>query len=210
MLGPECRLAIQNELLTAQLRTRVNELAESRARVVLAADSERHRLERDLHDGAQQRVLALAMELRRARRHAQQASRVGVAERCRELGEVAAGLLERLREISEGLYPVLLDVSGLGPALGALNARRTVPRDVQVDGTTRPGRDVERAAYAVLADSMPERPGRTAVELGDDAVVLRFIGSDGPSETSADRIYAAGGTVRVVSGGWEAELPCGS
>jgi len=127
------------------------ELMTSRARIVAASDEARRRIERDLHDGAQQRLVALALKLRSAAMSAE------CGEVRTEVADVAAelmGVLDELREISRGIHPAILSDSGLRPALRALARRSAVPveLDVRVDG--RLPEPVEVAAYYVVSEAL--------------------------------------------------------
>jgi signal transduction histidine kinase len=153
--GAETRLAGFTELAATAIANAEAQaaLTASRARIVAAADATRCRIERDLHDGAQQRLVSLALQLRAA----QAAAPPGAGELVQQLEDVAAGLvgvLEELREIAHGLHPVILADGGLGPALKALARRSAVPvrLDVQVDG--RLPEQIEIAAYYVVAEAL--------------------------------------------------------
>jgi signal transduction histidine kinase len=129
------------------------ELVASRARIVTTADQTRRRIERDLHDGAQQRLVTLTMKLRALEALAgPQAEAVGS-----DVEEIAAGLddvLDDLRETARGLHPVILSRGGLGPALKALARRSTVPVEIDVRGQERLPEPVEVAAYYVVAEAL--------------------------------------------------------
>jgi signal transduction histidine kinase len=144
-------LAIDNERLKADLRARVEDLRVSRLRIVEAADEARRRIERDLHDGAQQQLLALALELR--------VLRSSISDP--EAGPLVDGLAVRLeaalsdlRELARGIHPAILTRSGLDPAIAALADRSPVPVHVEsaVDGRLAPA--VEAAAYFVVAEAL--------------------------------------------------------
>ena len=132
--GTEARLAAFTELAATAIANAEAqaELAASRARIVATADATRRRIERDLHDGAQQHLVSLALQLRAA----QSAAPPGAGVPAQQLDEVATGLaevLEELREIARGLHPAILAECGLRPALQALARRSAVP----VDSTPR-------------------------------------------------------------------------
>jgi signal transduction histidine kinase len=144
-------LAIDNERLKADLRARVEDLRVSRVRIVEAADEARRRIERDLHDGAQQQLLALALELR--------VLRASISDP--EAGPLVDGLgvrleaaLSELRELARGIHPAILTRSGLDPAIASLADRSPVPVEVQsaIDGRLAPA--VEAAAYFVVAEAL--------------------------------------------------------
>ena len=153
--GTEARLADFTELVATAIANAEAQaaLTASRARIVATADATRRRIERNLHDGAQQRLVSLALELRAARA----AAPPGSGELVRQLDDVAAGLtgvLEELREIARGLHPAVLVEGGLRPALAALARRSagTVRLGVQVQG--RLPEPVEIAAYYVVSEAL--------------------------------------------------------
>jgi signal transduction histidine kinase len=128
-------------------------LAASRARIVTAADEARRRIERDLHDGAQQRLVTLVLRLREA----QAAASSGTSGLSSRLAELASGLeaaLEELREIARGIHPAVLTEGGLRPALGALARRCPLPVDLRVQVPGRLPGPVETAAYYVVSEAL--------------------------------------------------------
>jgi signal transduction histidine kinase len=146
-------------------------LAASRARIVATADATRRRIERDLHDGAQQRLVSLALQLRAA----QAAAPHGAGELVQELDGVAAGLvgvLDELREIAHGLHPATLAEAGLRPALKALARRSAVPvrLDVQVAG--RLPESAEIAAYYVVAEALTNAAKHAHASVADVRVAV--------------------------------------
>jgi len=148
------RLAVDNERLQADLRTQLEEVRASRARIVEAADAERRRVERDLHDGAQQRLVALAVSLRTIRvRLGPDANPAALAELDAAAVEVKAAI-DELRELAHGLDPAILREAGLGPALQSLADRSPIPvrTDLQIDGRL-PAR-VETTAWFVSAEAL--------------------------------------------------------
>jgi signal transduction histidine kinase len=207
-------LSIENERLQAQLRARVEELRASRARIVEAGTAERRRLERNLHDGAQQRLVALSLTMRLAQGKLRKDP--DVAEKL--LGsaqEELARALEELRELARGIHPAVLSDRGLAPALEALAGRSPVP--VELAGTPRERLPpaVEAAAYFVVAEaltnvvkyanasqarvSVSRGNGHAVVEVADDGV-----GGADPDRGSglrglADRISALDGTLELRS-----------
>ena len=225
--GAAAALLLENERLDAELRARYDELRASRARLVAAGDAARRRLERDLHDGAQQRFVALALKLRLARNALEPETRA--ADLLDEgMAELALGLAE-LRELARGLHPAVLTERGLAPAVSALAARSPVPAGVTCDLPGRLPPDVEIAVYFVVAEALTnvakyaeaqtvdvllERtPRGVLVEIHDDGV-----GGADPSAGSglsgiADRVAALDGELHVESppgGGTHlsAEIPC--
>jgi signal transduction histidine kinase len=212
-LAITANLALQHERLHASLRARLEELRASRSRIVAAADTERRALERDLHDGAQQRLISVALAIRLARRTIatdDPALDVGLAA---AEGGVRAAAVE-LRDVAHGLFPTVLADEGLRAALEELSehAPRLVARALP-DGRF-PG-EVESAAYfaAVEALRLAER------EVTVDAVVendyLRImIGTEMPLDEAItqirDRVGAVGGTVVARDGELCLEMPCAS
>ncbi|HEX2073097.1 MAG TPA: sensor histidine kinase [Geodermatophilus sp.] len=223
-------LALENERLQAELRANLDLLRASRVRIVEAADAERRRVERDLHDGTQQRLVSIAMTLGLAE------STVGSdpdgARRIVEEARTSLGAaLQELREISQGLHPGILTERGLGPAVRELAYRAPVAIELTVPAERRLPPSVEAAAYYVVAEalanvakhasatavsvSVTEGGNRVVVEVCDDG-----IGGADPARGSglrglADRVEALGGTLAVDSpagGGTRlrAEIPCAS
>ena len=219
-------LLLENERLQAEQRAQLTELRASRARIVRYADEERRRLERDLHDGAQQRLLGLGMGLQLIRARVEEGSEVGVL-----VDEVEAELgraLKELRELARGIHPAILTEQGLASAVRALAERTPVPVRVVVPDQPLP-RTVEAAAYFVVAESLANVAkyadarrawvtvandnGAAHVEVRDDGV-----GGAQPADGSglqglADRVGALGGRLRIDSppgGGTRisAILPC--
>lgn len=195
----------------ADLRRTNVELVASRARLVAAADDERRRIERDIHDGAQQQLVAIAVGLRLARDLA--ADSPAVVEVLDELVEQARDAVTSLRDLAHGVYPTLLVQSGLDPALRAAATRSGLPVTVDVTGP-RPPHDVETAVYFCCLESLQNvakhAPDATVhVRVWTDGDRLRFLVSDdGPGfvtgvtpaghgvQNITDRIGAVDGSVR--------------
>jgi signal transduction histidine kinase len=213
-------LALAHERLQVGARVQLATLRASRVRIVRAADSERERLERDLHDGAQQRLVSLAVTLRLA--SAAQAPRVAEGpswafdEAQREL---AAALVE-LRVIAHGLYPGVLTDQGLAPALEALSESARVPVVLAALPSGRCSAAVEAAAYFVVSEAV-RGAGPTGVTVRvareGDKLALAVESEAGALDVTAaeDRIGALGGSVAAtpLPGGRArlvAELPCES
>ena len=190
------------------------ELAASRARVVAAADEARRRIERDLHDGAQQLLVSLALRLRLAQALVP-ADLDRLNARLSDVGEGLDGVLDELREISRGIHPAILVESGLGPALRTLARRSAVPVALEVRVDNRLPQPVEVAAYYVVAEALTNaaKHARASVvevhvEAHDGALRLSVrddgIGGASPAGGSGlvgltDRVEALGGTLGVVS-----------
>jgi signal transduction histidine kinase len=199
--------------LDAELHARLEELRASRARLVEAGDAERRRLERDLHDGAQSRLVALTLLLRAARtRAAPNAELEGMLDTA--VQELQTSLSE-LRELARGIHPAVLSDRGLEPALQALAARAPVPVTVQADGDERLPAPVESAAYFVVSEaltnvakyaeatqatvSVRHLNGSLTVEVVDDGVGGADSGQGSGLRGLADRVAALDGTLSLES-----------
>ena len=221
------RLAIENERLAAEVRAQLAEVRASRARIVAAADAERRRVERDLHDGAQQRLVTLALRLQIARTVAEPAGAEAVEMLEGATRELEAAILE-LRELARGLHPSALDTDGLRGAITALAERAPLPVTLDV-ADERFDVDVETGAYFVVAEALTNvvryaRASCASVRVAASDGVLRVeivddgIGGADPAAGSGlrglhDRVAALGGTLAVESspgGGTtiRAVLPC--
>jgi signal transduction histidine kinase len=207
-LGSAARLAIENERLRAEVLSRLDDLRASRVRIIETADAERRRLERDLHDGAQQQLLALLYDLRRA-----------VSDADGELASILrAGIdetqaaLEELRELAHGIHPAILTEAGLGAALRALADTASVPLDVVSCTDERFPPAAEAAAYAVAVEALA-RAGEDGLAVrtahrGDTLVVDAEGPSVAPTIQLGDRVGALGGTLAATPRGLRAEIPC--
>jgi signal transduction histidine kinase len=189
-------------------------LAASRARVVAAADDTRRRIERDLHDGIQQRLVSLGLELRLAQSEVAAVAPSSAQELSR-VAEELNGAIDDLREISRGIHPAVLSEGGLGPALRTLARRSAVPVDLEVAAEDRLPEPVEVAAYYVVSEALTNTTkhasashARVAVEQRDGVLRLS-VGDDGvggaePARGSGliglrDRVEALGGSIQVTS-----------
>jgi signal transduction histidine kinase len=225
--GAATALLLENQRLDAEVRAHMAELRASRARLVEAGDAERRRLERNLHDGAQSRLVALALSLRLARAHVEAGSEAATILDA-SIDELKLSL-DELRELARGIHPAVLSERGLAPALRSLAARAPVPVELVGEPGGRVPAAVETAAYFVVSEALAnvakyaeaeqatirlERAnGRLLVEVSDDGV-----GGAAPSTGSglhglADRVAALDGTLTIVSprgGGTRVtvELPC--
>jgi signal transduction histidine kinase len=223
-------LALENERLDAELRAKVEELASSRARIIAAGDAERRRLERDLHDGAQQRLVGLALKLRLAHSRLGGDPQAGAALVEESLADLDAALAE-LRELARGIHPAVLTQRGLRSALSSLAGRAPIPVELHADVADDMPKEVEAAAYFVAAEALTNvakyaqatyaevtvarKNGHAVVEVLDDGV-----GGAAPAPGSGlsglrDRVAALDGVLVVdspVGGGTRirAEIPCGS
>ncbi|MCU1626178.1 MAG: Histidine kinase [Pseudonocardia sp.] len=190
------------------------ELAASRARIVAAADQTRRRIERDLHDGTQQRLVSLVLGLRAA----ETAVPPALPELRTRLGHVANGLVEAtedLRELAHGIHPAILSEGGLAPALKALARRSVVPVVLDVDVPARLPEQIEVAAYYVVSEALTNatkharasvahvdaraEEGRLRVSIQDDGIGGATLGGGSGLVGLTDRAQALGGTITVSS-----------
>ena len=220
-------IALENGRLHAELRARLDELRGSRVRLVEAAQHERQLLERNLHDGAQQRLIALALDLSLLEERIEGDSEIkaGLDQARRE---IAASLAE-LREISRGLHPAVVSGHGLEVALEQLAARAPVPLKLKVEVDGRLSEPLEVAAYYVVSESLANvakhaqaKTARVEVVQEHGELVLEIVddgigGADSERGSGlrglADRVEALDGRLRVWSprgGGTrvKAEIPC--
>jgi PAS domain S-box-containing protein len=190
-----------------------SELAASRRRIVAASDEARRRIERDLHDGTQQRLVTLMLQLA-AVREAAPTGEVLIAELSRVECELASAL-DELREMSRGIHPSILSEGGLGPALRALARRSTIPVALDVTTKRRLAEPIEAAAYFVASEALANatkhaQASRIDVSLAPrDGVLLLSIRDDGVGGADSgqgsglvglhDRVEALGGTIRIES-----------
>jgi signal transduction histidine kinase len=211
--GAATALLLENHRLDAELRARLVELQASRARLVEAADDERRRLERDLHDGAQSRLVALALNLRLARMKESDGSETAALLDA-SIDELGVSLRE-LRDLARGIHPAVLSERGLEPAVRALAARAPVPVEVVGRTAGRLPAAVETAAYFVISEGLTnvskyshaERAtvrvervdGRLVVEVSDDGIGGADAGDGSGLRGLSDRVAALSGTLEVSS-----------
>jgi signal transduction histidine kinase len=224
------RLALENARLQAEVQAQLAKVKESRARIVAAGDEQRRRIERDLHDGAQQRLVALALELKSAqRRH----GRHDDPETERLLGDAAGEVqiaIAELRDLAGGIHPGILTQGGLAVALDALAARATVP--VTVDARLeRVSPAIEATAYFVASEALTNvakhagassasiaatlENGLLVIEVADNGVGGASADGGSGLRGLADRVEAQGGRLRIISPAGEGtrvvgEIPCAS
>jgi signal transduction histidine kinase len=221
-------LALENERLHAELRAQLVELQASRARLVEATDAERRRIERNLHDGTQQRLVSIAMSLGllESKLPPDPGEAAPIA---RETQSELALALEELRELTQGIHPTLLVERGLPVALEALCRRAGLPTHLKVDLVTRQSDQVETGAYYFVSEALSNAAkhshgsevrvdvscdGRTlAVEVTDDGIGGAAVGPGSGLRGLADRVEALGGRFTVSSPPGQgtrlrAEIPC--
>jgi signal transduction histidine kinase len=206
---------------------RVEELTQSRAGAVEAAETQLRRIERDLHDGAQARLVALGMNIGLAEQQLAKDPEKA-QEHLAEAREAAAAALQELRDLARGIHPPILADRGLEAAIGALATHAGVPVEVDVDLSERPPDAVETAAYFVAAEGLANalkhgHASRIDIDVHErkEAIVVRVLddGNGGASEAEGglhglrQRVEALDGSLRIASpdGGptvIEAVLPC--
>ena len=205
-------MALENERLHVQARSRLLEVEASRARIVRAADAARQRVERDLQGGVQQRLNTVALILRLVAIRLAPAPEPDVADLLDEAGGELARAIDDLRELARGLYPVLLTDAGLGPALTSLAERSPVPMVIEQVPPGRFAEAVEQTCYVVVSEAL-DLAVRTG---GVSEVTVAVTAQDGqlrvtvahdvagpvPASTTrdlADRVSALDGTLRVIT-----------
>jgi signal transduction histidine kinase len=218
-LGAAVRLALENERLQAQALAQLDQVRASRVRIVETGDSERRRLERDLHDGAQQRLLALSYDLRLARAQAQADGDSQTGSLLTQATDQAQAALNELRELAHGIYPAILAEAGLTPALATLAEEAPLPVEIPDADQGRYPAAVETAAYLLVAEALDDAAGRTASHVTvsvvqDGGRLVVTVTDDGTGRSSAmvelaDRVGALDGRLAVEPARLRAELPCG-
>jgi signal transduction histidine kinase len=202
---------VATTIANAQARA---ELTASRARIVTAADGARRRIERDLHDGAQQRLVSLGLQLRLAEASVPPGSSA-LQKQISNAVDGLTGVSEDLQEISRGIHPAILSQGGLGPALKTLARRSAVPVELHVGVDGRLADSVEVAAYYVVAEALTNaakhaQASEIAVSIGVEGANLRLaIRDDGIGGADSgkgsgliglvDRVEALGGRIQVFS-----------
>jgi signal transduction histidine kinase len=208
-------MAVDIERLNAAVRAQLADVRASRMRIVEAADAERQRVERNLHDGAQQRLVALSLALRRARA---QLPADGGGELGATLGgasEQLASALSELRDLARGIHPAILTEAGLGPALRSLARESPIPVSVTLELDDRLPDPVAVAAYFLAAEALANvakysaadsvamsavsTVGSLHVEITDDGVGGADPGSGSGLRGLADRVAALGGLLEIHS-----------
>ena len=209
------RLAVENDRLTAAVESQLAEVRASRARIVAAGDAERQRVERDLHDGAQQRLVALTLALRLARTRLGDGGDPAVKISLEQASEEARAALSELRELARGIHPQILTSAGLHAAVESLAARSPAAVSVDIDPDARFAPNVEAIAYFVVSESLANIAKHAEAGAVDvrarwqDAVLTVEVADDGRGGADPqtgtglrgllDRVSAVDGTLVVVS-----------
>jgi signal transduction histidine kinase len=228
--GAAARLALENARLQAETRAQLEEVRQSRARIVTAADQERQRIERDIHDGAQQRLVALGLQLRSAQRRIGNSSDPQVDRLLAAAVDELKVAVEELRELARGVHPAILTEDGLAAALESLVSRTPFPVELKADEGRLPSQ-VEATAYFVACEALANtvkhseasratiraqrHNGLLIVEVEDDGIGGANASNGSGLRGLADRVEALGGRFRVESpatGGTRivGEIPCAS
>jgi signal transduction histidine kinase len=221
-LSAQAGLVLRNAAL-------VEELQGSRQRLVTSQDEARRRLERDLHDGAQQRLVTLSMELRTARARADARGDVDLTARLVAAEQELARSLAELRELARGIHPAILTQNGVGAALRSLAEHATIPVDLRSVPEGRFPSEVEATAYFVVSEALAnvtkhadasrawvavdDAGDRLAIDVGDDGVGGASLNGGSGLRGLADRVGALGGRLDVLSEPGtgtvlHAEIPC--
>ena len=213
------RLALDNERLQAEVRAQLEHLRSSRTRVIATGDAERRRLERDLHDGAQQRLVGLSLQLGLSRARLGAAADTAVVARLEAAQAEVGAALAGLREIGHGLFPALLAEEGLAAALEGLTEE--APVEIEI-GALPEHLDaaVAVAAYFVVSEALKRSrviPHRLAARTEESQLVIEVESDIAAGEIVGleDRVGATGGTLQVVPDNEgrvriRVEIPCGS
>jgi len=223
-------LALENARLQVELRVQLKEVRRSRARLVEAADNERQRVERDLHDGAQQQLVTLLLSLHATKTEALRQSDPETARLVDVNITELKQALDELRELAHGIHPTILTQAGLVPAIKSLTERCPIPVEVKADlGDIRLAQPLEATLYFVVAEAITNavkhsKGRRICVSIGSDAGVAAVDVSDdgvGAANLSlgsglrglTDRVAAAGGRLVIKSDPTSgttihAEVPC--
>ncbi|MGA7098074.1 MAG: GAF domain-containing sensor histidine kinase [Acidimicrobiia bacterium] len=210
-------LALRNLKLTEDLKTRVAQLRESRRRIVAVQDMTRHRLERDLHDGAQQRLVALKIKLGIGATMAEKAGLEQIDDLLVSLRGEADDAVNSVRDFARGIYPPLLEAEGLPSALAARVEKAPLPVALEANGVGRYTREVEATVYFCVLEAVQNalkhsRAEMVRVSVDDDGGEISFeVSDDGlgfdPDSTGtgsglanlADRVDALDGSLQVIS-----------
>ncbi len=222
------RLALDNARLNTELEARLAEARASRARLVRAEDEARRRLERDLHDGAQQRLLGIGLALQLARKEALDGSLA--AELLDESEAELHAAIDELRDLAQGIHPTVLTDHGLAAAVAALARRLPIPVQICGTGPERLPAGIESAAYFLICEALQntvkhaqaahavvriaQTDGVLRVEVTDDGTGGAHVAGGSGLRGMADRVEAVDGNLRLYSQPGQgtrviAELPCG-
>jgi signal transduction histidine kinase len=214
-VGAAARMALENRRLHAEVLAQLTEVRASRARIVQATDAERRRVERDLHDGAQQRLVTLALALALARDRAGANHDTELATMLADASAQMGLAIDELRELARGIHPTILSEAGLGPALQSLAERCSIPTDCDCRLTERFDPAVEVTAFFVASEGLAnamKHSGASSIRLSadrlDGALVVSVtdngVGGADPTAGSGlggltDRLAAVDGHLKIHS-----------
>jgi signal transduction histidine kinase len=223
------RLVLDNERLQDELRQQLDEVRASRARIVEAGDAERRRLERNIHDGSQQKILTLSLSLQLARRRLASQADPRLTELVDQAGNLTAEILSEIRSLAHGLHPAILAEEGLGEALEWLAGSAAIPVRVEAVPDGRLPEHVEVAAYYVVSEALTNVAkhasatgasvsaarfhGRLVIDVVDDGVGGADVAGGAGLRGLEDRVAAVGGWLSITSPRGQgtrihAEMPC--
>jgi signal transduction histidine kinase len=223
------RLTIDNERLQDEIEAQLAEVEASRSRIVAASDAARRRIERNLHDGAQQRLVTIALALKLAEARLGEDESTEIRATLGQAVKDLADAIDELRDLARGIHPPILSEAGLRPALESLAERSTVPVRLDVRLATEPPDAIAAAAYFAISEALTNvvkhaNASQAAVTaVGHDGVLSIEVSDDGDGGAErddgtgllgiSDRVAAVGGTLRVHSPPGqgtrlEMELPC--
>ncbi len=228
--GAAARLALENARLHAETQLQLRNVEASRARIVTAADEERRRIERNIHDGAQQRLVALALELRNAQRRLGDRADPEIDRVLTSAVAELRGAVDELRALARGVHPAILTEDGLAAALESLTTRSPLPVEIHV-GEERLPPPVEAAAYFLACEALTNavkhahaskvtvtgerNNGRFVIEISDDGVGGAHVTDGSGLQGLTDRVEALGGRLTIQSAPAAGtrimgEIPCAS
>jgi signal transduction histidine kinase len=209
------RLTVENDRLQAAVRAQLVEVRASRARIVEATDAERRRVERDIHDGAQQRLVALSLAISRARAQLGPEVDAGLETTLAQASDEVRAALVELRELARGIHPAILTEAGLEPAVRSLVDRAAVPTSLDVAALGRLPAPVEATAYFVVSEALANvgkharaSSACVALAVASDSLLVEIrddgCGDADPTRGTGlrglrDRVEAVGGTLEAIS-----------
>jgi signal transduction histidine kinase len=230
-LAAAVRLTIDNEQLQRRIKAQLDDVAKNRARLLAEADAQRRRIERDLHDGAQQRLIGVTLGLKLAEgqvgRQTEEETRQALAQAVEDLGEA----VRELRDLARGIHPAVLSESGLAAALESLADRSPIPVAFRVDVLPDLPDVIAASAYFAVAEALTNvtkhsgalsaglvagtSSGKVHITVTDDGAGGASLDGGTGLRGVADRLHAVGGSLRLLSPVGrgtrvEIELPCES